>query len=414
MVKFAHLSDCHIGGWREEKLRELSIESFSAAAEKCIESNVDFVVIAGDLFNTSVPSIDALKMVTSRLKKLHENGIMVYVIPGSHDYSPSGKTMLEVLERGGLCKIVFKFNRENGRLEITTDEKTGAKLAGMVGLRGGLERFDYMKLDKSNLENEKGMKIFLFHSLITEFKPVDFDMVDSEPLMSLPKGFHYYAGGHPHMVFKRDMTDDGYGMMTYPGPLFPNNFKELENLRSGGFYIVKVEANGRCNVEHQKIELKRVVPLAFDAEGKSAAAVGKEIREAFSENNIDDAIVTVRVEGCLSEGKTNDIPFKEIFDKCGAYIVLKNTYKLVSKEFAEVNVQSGNVAEIEDDVIRQQAKQFNVNFLGKNDGTELAKLLMHVFDKEKLEGERVNDFEGRVFSDAVKELGLDGVLKRAD
>ncbi len=414
MVKFAHLSDCHIGGWREEKLRELSIESFSVAAEKCIEENVDFVVIAGDLFNTSVPSIDALKMVTSCLKKLHDNGIRVYVIPGSHDYSPSGKTMLEVLERSGLCKIVFKFDRENGKLEITTDEKTGVKLAGMVGLRGGLEKFDYMKLDKMNLEDEKGVKIFLFHSLITEFKPVDFDMVDSEPLMSLPKGFNYYAGGHPHMVFKRDMTDDGYGMMAYPGPLFPNNFKELETLQSGGFYIVEIDKDGRCNVEHNKIELKRVVPLVFDAEGKSAADVTREIRDAISKNDTDDAVVTVRVEGCIGEGKTNDIPFKEIFDKCGAYIVLKNTYKLISKEFAEVNVQSGSVSEIEDDVMRQQVKQFNVNFLGKNDGNELAKLLMNVFDKEKLEGERVNDFEGRVFSDAVKELGLNEVLKRAD
>ena len=154
--------------------------------------------------------------------------------------------------------------------------------------------------------------------------------------------------------------------------------------------------------------------MVFAAEGKSAADVTREIRDAISKNDTDDAVVTVRVEGCIGEGKTNDIPFKEIFDKCGAYIVLKNTYKLISKEFAEVNVQSGSVSEIEDDVMRQQVKQFNVNFLGKNDGNELAKLLMNVFDKEKLEGERVNDFEGRVFSDAVKELGLNEVLKRAD
>ena len=238
-MKFAHFSDCHIGGWREEKLRLLSIQSFAVAVEKCLEEKVDFILIAGDLFNTSVPSIDAIKMVTVGMKKLVDAGVRIYVIPGSHDYSPSGKTMLEVLEKSGLCTIVFKFHE--GKLTFTLD-KTGTKLTGMIGLRGGLEKFDYMKLDRTPLEKEDGFKIFLFHSLITEFKPVDFEMVDSEPLMSLPKNFHYYAGGHPHMVFQRDMRKEGYGLMTYPGPLFPNNFKELEKLKHGGFYIVDVDA----------------------------------------------------------------------------------------------------------------------------------------------------------------------------
>ena len=61
--RFAHLADCHIGGWKEEELKELSIRSFREATEKIIDSKVNFLIIAGDLFNTSIPSIDAIKEV---------------------------------------------------------------------------------------------------------------------------------------------------------------------------------------------------------------------------------------------------------------------------------------------------------------------------------------------------------------
>ena len=48
----------------------------------------------------------------------------------------------------------------------------------------------------------------------------------TNPLSLLPKNFDYYAGGHVHIV---DSTKiDGYGLIAYPGPLFPNSFSELE------------------------------------------------------------------------------------------------------------------------------------------------------------------------------------------
>jgi len=46
-IKFAHLADSHLGGWREEKMRYLNSESFKKAVDVCIEKNVDFVLISG-------------------------------------------------------------------------------------------------------------------------------------------------------------------------------------------------------------------------------------------------------------------------------------------------------------------------------------------------------------------------------
>ena len=61
MVKFAHLSDCHLGGWRQEELQNLNFETFREIIEKVIKEKVDFILIAGDLFDSAYPPIEILK-----------------------------------------------------------------------------------------------------------------------------------------------------------------------------------------------------------------------------------------------------------------------------------------------------------------------------------------------------------------
>ena len=126
-MKFAHMADVHIGSWRDPKLRDLSTEAFLKATLICVEQHVDFVLIAGDLFNTALPGIDNLKLVVKALRALRSQKIPVYIIPGSHDFSPSGKTMIDVLEEAGLVKNVVKGTVKDEKLflKFTVDEKTG-------------------------------------------------------------------------------------------------------------------------------------------------------------------------------------------------------------------------------------------------------------------------------------------------
>src|SRR5574341_844452 len=150
-MKFAHLSDCHIGGWREPKLRDANTKSFRMAIEKCLQEKVDFILISGDLFNTAVPGIDSLRMAVQQLKKVKDAGIPVYYIAGSHDFSPSEKTMLDVLEYAGLAVNVAKGEElpdNRIKLHFTVDKKTGAKITGMLGKKGGLEKGYYYHLAK--------------------------------------------------------------------------------------------------------------------------------------------------------------------------------------------------------------------------------------------------------------------------
>ena len=139
-MKFAHLADCHIGSWRDPQLRGFGQRAFCEAISKSLDSGVDFILISGDLFHTAQPPMELLRETVLRLKMCKDNGVPVYIISGSHDYSPSGKTMLDVLDAAGLVKNVAQGEEVDGklRLRFTVDAKTGAKICGMVGRKGSL------------------------------------------------------------------------------------------------------------------------------------------------------------------------------------------------------------------------------------------------------------------------------------
>lgn len=404
-MKFAHLSDCHIGSWRDPKLKDTSTLAFCKAIDKCIKEKIDFILIAGDLFNTSFPRLDNLKTVVTKFKQLKDMEIPVYIVPGSHDYSPSGKTILDVLEEAGLFVNVFKGTVENGKLKLnfTVDKKTGAKITGILGKRGALEKTYYEKLITEHLEKEDGYKIFLFHSGIDEIKPKEMENIISQPLSLLPKGFNYYAGGHVHIV--DDKQIEGYGRIAYPGPLFPNSFAELEKLERGGFYIVE-DGNARW----EPIQIYNIEKIQIDCNHLTPQDIRNKIFEKIKNKEFNNTIVLIRLSGVLENGKPSDIDFKEIFNELynkSAYFVMKSSHALVSKEFDEIKTDAKNVDDIEEFLIKEHLGQIKIENLTLEKEEELIKSLMKILSTEKQEGETVPDFERRVRDEASRVLELD-------
>ncbi len=404
-MKFAHMADCHIGSWRDPKLKDISTIAFQRAIIKCIEENVDFILISGDLFNTSLPRIDNLKTVVSAFKQLKDKDIPAYIIPGSHDYSPSGKTMLDVLENAGLFLNVVKGSESNGKLKLnfTTDQKTGVKITGMLGKRLSLEKEYYKALDVDSLEKEEGYKIFMFHSGIDELKSEDMQNVISQPLSLLPKNFNYYAGGHVHIV--KDTKIDGYGTIAYPGPLFPNSFSELEKLETGGFYIVE-----NNDLAWHPIQIYNLYKIIKDCNGKAPEQIQNEILDEIKDKEFISTIVLIRLFGSLSSGKPHDIDFKEIFgllyDK-SAYFVMKNTNQLTSKEFEEIKIDTKSVEDAEEAIIKEHLGQVKLKDTNLEKEEALIKQLMHTLATEKQEGETNPDYEKRIKDEMNKVMDLE-------
>jgi DNA repair exonuclease SbcCD nuclease subunit len=399
------MADCHIGGWRDQRLRDLNTEAFFRAVNVCIDKKVDFILIAGDLFNTAIPGIDRLKDVVKRFKELKEKKIPVYLIAGSHDFSPSGKTMLDVLEEAGLCINVTKGKvvDKKLRLKFTIDEKTGAKITGILGRRGMLDRSYYEELDREALEKEEGFRIFMFHTSITELKPKRLENMESSPISLLPKGFDYYAGGHVHIIEKKDFP--GYKNVIYPGPLFPNNYHELEELKGGGFYIYE---DG--NLSRENINVKNIFTLSIDANHKIPEKITAEIIEMVKNKEFYNTVVMIRVSGVLESGKVNEIDFRKIYEFLlgkSAYFVMRNTMHLSSKEYEEVKVETGTADETEEKLIEEHIGQIKVSSWDKDKEKTMIKNLMVLLSSEKKEGEKVYQYEARIKEEMERLLGID-------
>src|SRR3989344_7830483 len=354
-MKYAHLADLHLGSWRDEKMRDLSTKAFLTAIDECISHHVDFILFAGDLFNTSLPSLDTLKIVT----------------------------------------------------------KTNVKITGILGRKGLLDKTYYQNLHLQHLEEEKGYKIFMFHTTLTELKTKHLEMLESQPASFLPKRFNYYAGGHIHHPTLLNLEE--YGPLTYTGALFPNNFAELEKYSYGGYYLIDVDENNFVEDEQGKMPLQTIIwqplemiqhqKIILNCQNKTPLQVQEEILHDVHGKDLQDTIITIRLYGKLLKGRTSDIDFTSIFEQLyrqNAYIIMKNTVDLTSEEFSEIKAASSNPETIEEDTIREHLQQ--VKLFDKETELQLTKSLLHGLNTAKKEGETITDFNQRVLEEAHKLL----------
>lgn len=407
--RFAHIADIHIGSWNEPQLRNLSVEALRVAVDKIISEKVDFVIFAGDIFNTALPAIDHIKSAVLEFVRLKKAKIPAYYVAGSHDFSPNGKTMLDIIQSVGLIINVVKGRVSDSllRLDFVKDEKTGAKICGMIGKKGMLDKNFYDHLDLKSLESEKGHKIFVFHTSISEMMPVDFAGIDSIPISSLPRGFDYYAGGHIHEVV--EFSSDGYRKAVYPGPLFPANFREFEKLGTGGMFFVEIGDD--VKTRYEKIDVCGSVSFKIDCDNKSPNEIYSYVNSLVSSNDVSGKIVLLRFLGTVKQGFLSaDIDFNKIFSMFydrSAYYVLRNTAKLSSHEFEEIKTEADkNPAELEKEFLNSNIEQLNLPDVSKDDVRVLVSSLISCLDTEILEGETKAVFEKRIvegFDSAVKD-----------
>lgn len=386
------MGDCHLGSWRQPELQELNFKSFQVAIEKCIAERVEFVLMAGDLFDSAYPPIEILKQTFGEFRKLKEAGIKVFMIAGSHDYSVSGKTFLDVLEKGGFCEIC-PYDTVGDFVELKPIKYKNFEIFGYPGKKSGLEVEDIKKMILPKETNN--YRILMLHTSITE--AVGNLPIESVSLKRLPKA-DYYAFAHLHINFEQKVNDKP---AIYSGPIFPNSFQELEDLCYGRFYIVQVE--GFVDYKKIMIPLREVIALTIDIDN-TLTATQKIIKE-FDMHDLNGKIVLLRLRGNISQGTNADIDFKRITDYLtskGVYSFLKNTNKLQSEEGEmEVKITTGDMNKIEEVLTKQYETDNPDKF------NDLIIPLMHSLDLQKQDDEKTMIYEARLFADINKILGLD-------
>ncbi len=386
MVKFAHVSDTHLGGWKQQPMQDLNFQSFKKAIELCISKKVEFVLISGDLFDSAYPPIEILKESFAVFRKLHDSKIPCFIIAGSHDYSVSGKTFLDVLEKAGFCKNVTDYEERNGEFILNPTIYKGFAIYGYPGKKAGLE---IQELRKARFNDAPGLfKIFMLHTTIDKAKgslPVDALETDL-----IPKA-DYYACGHLHIEFQ-------YENFVYAGPTFPNNFQELEDLEHGRFYIV--DSNNPRNPEKIEIPIKRVVSLNIEV--KNALSATGQIISELEKKNLDDAVVLLRLRGVIEKGEVSDIKFQQIEDfvkSKNAYFMLKNTHELKQPD-VEITAEIKDPENIEEEAIKVYSLE------NPSDFNPFIPQLINALTMEKHEGETSETYAGRIIGESKKILNF--------
>ena len=213
--------------------------------------------------------------------------------------------------------------------------------------------------------------------------------IDAIESANLPKA-DYYALGHLHIDFQ-------FENFVYPGPIFPNNFQELEDLKNGSFYIVDTSTN-----KLEKIELKLKDVLNIFIRIENATNATDKILAELEKHELKDKIVLLRIAGELDNGKVSDIKFQTITEfvkNKGAYFLLKNTHDLKSKEL-ELTISS----EIQSS---ENIEKETIEFYSKENPSDFNKLIPEIINTlsiEKQEGEKNDVFEKRLLDSAKKIL----------
>jgi len=384
MVRFAHIADVHLGGWKQQPMQDLNFESFKNAIDICLTSKLEFVLFAGDLFDSAYPSIEILKETFAQFKRLKDAGILCFIIAGSHDYSVSGKTFLDVLEKAGFCKNVYNAEEKENLIILNPMVYGNVAIYGYPGKKSGLEVQD---LKRVRFNDAPGLfKIFMLHTTIDKVAGnLPIETVNSD---RLPKA-DYYAMGHIHVLY----NEKGF---VYPGPLFPNNFKELEDLKQGTFVIVDTESSSK--IQRIKLPTKQVEHFVIEIE--DALTGTEKIIYGLNKRSLKDKIILLRIYGELKRGKTSDIKFSQIEDFAKskeAYFLLRNTHDLISQEQElEFNIPEKDSENIEGETIKAYSEENPSSF------NKIIHELMQVLSTEKQEGETTETFNNRIIQGTKK------------
>lgn len=212
-MRFIHLSDLHIGKRvNEYSMLEDQEYIFTKIINIIDEEKPDGVIVAGDVYDKSVPSAEAVQLFDDFLVRLSKRKLKVFVISGNHD-SPeriafggrlmheSGVYMAPVYD-GTINPVTIE--DEYGKINIYM--LPFVKLAHVRRFYGDEEINDYTDamrtvINKLNL-NTSERNIMITHQFVTgaerteseELSVGGSDNVD----VSVFDGFDYVALGHIH------------------------------------------------------------------------------------------------------------------------------------------------------------------------------------------------------------------------
>ena len=316
-ISFIHAADLHLGlrltrfdkdcADKVRGARILALENILAEAE---DRAVDFIVIAGDLFDdNAIDSTTSLR--TFRI--LESSAVPVFVLPGNHDPLLPGS----VWEREPWSQEQTKRLRVlRGRQSL--EVKPGVILFPCpVFRKTSLEDPTLWIPPRSTLEDDSVIRIGVAHGSIRDRQnlPDDDHLIDMHAAEN--KGLDYLALGHWHkMGFYYDA--DGTCRATYPGVHEPMRFRGADSPYTGWvpyapdanrdvfldegpgevFLVTIDRPRAKPQIEHLSVGHLKWTSDAYTL--LTEKEVGQLISEIATRPTPERSLVRLRLEGVLN------------------------------------------------------------------------------------------------------------------
>ncbi|QAS51708.1 DNA repair exonuclease [Halobacillus litoralis] len=232
-IRFIHSADLHLDSLFKtkgdlpaallEKLRASTFEAFDRLIEACLYHEVDFLLIAGDLYNEEMRSLKAQVHLRRGFERLEEKGIHVFMGYGNHDYTKGAKYPITFPDH------VHIFSGET--VESFVYEKKGEQLARIYGFSYENREVRGRKVQEYQPVGNSFYHIAMLHgSLETNTDHDVYAPFSMEELKN--KGMDYWALGHIHK--RESLSDD-------PPIIYPGNIQGRSRKEPGekGCYLIE-------------------------------------------------------------------------------------------------------------------------------------------------------------------------------
>lgn len=294
MITFIHAADLHLdtpfSGLEKtskelaDKLRAAPFESFANLVDKALKEEVDFVLLAGDLYNTEQINIKAQSLFVEQLERLNAANIPVFLIRGNHDYLTEDTKTLSL----PLPENVYTYTEEVETHELTTKHSQRVAVTGFSYNSKWI--FDRKIKKYPQRQAHVDLQIGLLHGSLDSLQTTEARYAPFTIGELRSKNYDYWALGHIH---KREQIAES------PLAIYPGNIQGLHKNETGpkGAMLVK------WSPREIKADFFPTAPIVWkeaeiDITGvESLSALFETIQgEMEGHNGPEDVLVTVKLQ----------------------------------------------------------------------------------------------------------------------
>ena len=277
-ARFLHMADCHLGYRQYNNTQRYNdfARAFLDVINRAIIEKVDFVILAGDLFQKRSIQALTLNQAVRGLEKLQDANIPCIAVEGNHELAYQNETIgwMEFLATRRLITLL-NVNFEKGSAQLvpygTIYKRGNSYIDPMPGIRvHGLKYFGsgigkaldgYAQALADGNQDGIEYTIFIAHAGLEGILSSEAGGVSYRQWSVLQPHVDYLALGHIHRPFDRD------GWIYNPGSTETCSMSEAAWPKRG-YYLVEVDTDKAQEPD----QLKHVVTLHASQHDPSAGS----------------------------------------------------------------------------------------------------------------------------------------------